>query len=88
VICREKCLENNIMTQQCNKPYTSKDKWIVSLIAGLLFLLIASPFLFAAVNNMTSSFGLTLASSQGCPNLAGLLVHGIFFMLIVRLLMR
>lgn len=76
------------MSQQCNKPYTSKDKWIVSLIAGLLFLLIASPFLFSVGNNFTSSFGMTIASSQGCPNLAGLLLYGIIFMLIVRLLMR
>ena len=75
------------MPQQCNKPYTSKDKWIVSIIAGLLFLLIASPFLFNAVNSVTSSFGLIIANS-GCPNLGGLLLHAIVFMLIVRLLMR
>ena len=74
--------------QQCNKPYTSKDKWIVSIIAGLLFLLIASPFLFSAVNSITSSFGMTIASKDGCPNLGGLLLHSIVFMLIVRLLMR
>jgi len=74
--------------QQCNKPYTSKDKWIVSIIAGLLFLLIASPFLFSAVNSLTSSFGMTIASKDGCPNLGGLLLHSIVFMLIVRLLMR
>lgn len=77
-----------VQVQQCNKPYTSKDKWIVSLIAGLLFLLIASPFLFSAVNGMTSSFGLTISSKDGCPNLGGLLLHAILFMFIVRLLMR
>jgi hypothetical protein len=58
------------------------------MIAGLLFLLIASPFLYNVVNNLTSSFGLILADKNGCPNLGGLLVHAIVFMLIVRLLMR
>ncbi len=73
---------------QCNKPYTTKDKWIVAIIAGLLFLLIASPFLYNAVNSVTSSFGLVMADGNGCPNMGGLLLHAIFFMLIVRLLMR
>lgn len=71
-----------------NKSYTSKDKWIVSLISGLLFLLIASPFLFQFTNGITSSFGLTLASPSGCPNLGGLVLHSLVFMLVVRLLMR
>ena len=73
---------------QCNKPYTSKDKWIVSIISGLLFLLIASPFLFKTVNSLTQSVGLTIASPFGCPNTAGLLLHSIVFILVVRLLMR
>ena len=76
------------MSHQCNKPYTPKDKWIVSIIAGLLFLLIASPFLFSMVNNLTSSFGMTISSKEGCPNLGGLLLHSIIFMLVVKLLMR
>ena len=74
--------------QQCNKPYASKDKWIVSIISGLLFLLIASPFLFSAMNSLTSSFGMTLATKDGCPNLGGLLLNAILFIFVVRLLMR
>lgn len=72
----------------CEKPYTSRDKWIVSLISGLLFALIASPFLFASVNMLTESFGLTIASKDGCPNMAGLIVHTAVFVVIVRLMMR
>lgn len=76
------------MPGNCNKPYTSKDKWIVALIAGLLFMLFASPFLFSAVNGLTQGFGMTIASPHGCPNLGGLLLFSIAFMLTVRLLMR
>ncbi len=72
----------------CVKPYTSKDKWIVSMIGGLLFLLISSPFLYEAVDALTSTFGLKIAGDQGCPNLAGLILHTSVFILVVRLLMR
>lgn len=76
------------MPENPTKPYTSQDKWIVSLIAGLLFLLIASPFLFGAMNALTLTFGMSIATPGGCPNLGGLLLHAIIFMLIVRLMMR
>lgn len=69
------------------RPYSNQDKWIVSIVAGLLFLVIASPFLYGIVNSFTSSFGLVIASPDGCPNMAGLIVHAIVFVLIVRLLM-
>lgn len=70
------------------KTYSSQDKWIASIIAGLLFLLIASPFLFNAVNSITSSFGLVICDKSGCPNMAGLVLHAVVFVLIVRLLMN
>lgn len=70
------------------KSLTSKDKWVISGLSGLLFLLIASPFMFTVTNGITSSFGVTIASESGCPNLGGLLLHAIVFILIVRLMMR
>ena len=72
----------------CEKPYTNRDKWIVSLISGLLFMLIASPFLFATMNQLTETFGLNIASKDGCPNMAGLILHTVVFVIIVRLMMR
>lgn len=75
-------------TQQCHAPYTSKDKWIVAIMSGLLFLLIASPFLYSAVSSVTSSFGVPTATVSGSPNLLGLLIHALIFVVIVRLMMR
>ena len=71
-----------------SKPYSSKDKWIISIISGLLFLLIASPYLYSLTNVITTSIGMITAAPGGCPNIAGLIVHAIMFMFIVRLLMR
>lgn len=73
--------------QNCKKPYTDKDKWIVSIISGLIFLLIASPFLFSAVNDIVGVVGFKTANS-GCPTIGGLILHSIIFILIIRLIMR
>lgn len=78
----------NRRSSDSEKPYSSKDKWIVAIIGGLLFMLISSPFLYGAVDALTSSFGAPVSDSQGCPNLGGLILHTAIFVLIVRLLMR
>jgi len=72
----------------CLKPYTSKDKWTVSVIGGLLFILISSPFLYEAVNSLTSSLGFSVAEKEGCPKISGLILHTLIFVIISRLLMR
>ena len=66
---------------------TGQDKLMTSLICGLLFMIIASPFLFSNVSKLTECFGLKIASKEGCPNTAGLVVHGLVFALVVRLMM-
>lgn len=57
-------------------------------IAGLLFLLISSPFMYRLVNGLTSKLGLTTADSKGCPNVYGLVLHTAVFVVLLRLLMR
>lgn len=76
------------MSKKCSKPYTGRDKWIVSIIAGVLFLLLSSPFTYTLINGFTQSLGLTLSKNDGCPYMSGLLVHTALFVLVVRLLMR
>jgi TRAP-type mannitol/chloroaromatic compound transport system permease small subunit len=70
------------------KHLSNSDKWIVALIIGLLFLLIASPFMFTLVNTLTEALGLKIADSDGCPNTAGLILHTLIFIVLLRLLMR
>lgn len=70
-----------------SKCGSSKDKWIISTVGGLLFLVISSPFLYDVFNTVTSSMGMVIAN-DGCPNNGGLILMAIFFMIIVRILMR
>jgi hypothetical protein len=70
-----------------NEKLTDSKKWVISLYTALLFLLIASPFMFKLVNSITSLAGVSIANYQGCPNMIGLVLHAIVFALLVRAMM-
>lgn len=62
--------------------------WVSSLLAGLLFIIIASPIMFRLVNTLTSLLGVHISNDIGCPNAIGLIVHGIVFALLIRVFME
>lgn len=55
------------------------------LLVVLLFALIASPFLFKTVSGVLGSW---VASNAGTPTPAGLLLHGVVFLLLSGMVMR
>lgn len=55
------------------------------LLIVLLFALIASPFLFKTVAGLLGSW---VASNVGTPTPAGLLLHGVVFLLLSGMVMR
>lgn len=65
---------------------TETHKWIISLWSALLFLLIASPFMFKLTGSLFSLVGLE-TQQDGCPNLVGLCIHAFVFFLLTRLMM-
>jgi len=67
----------------CEKPLSEQDKWVVSFIASIIFLLIASPFMFRLTGAVFSKLGLE-TEDDGCPNLIGLLIHSAVFALLIR----
>lgn len=67
-----------------SKPYTNLDKWIVSIVAGFLFFILASPLLFKVI----SSTGLPATTFYGNPTTIGLVIMSIIYILMTRLLMR
>jgi hypothetical protein len=70
----------------CKKPISEANKWMISLWSGLLFFLIASPFMFKLTGGIFSSAGLQI-EKNGCPNLLGVGIHAIVFTILVRLMM-
>jgi hypothetical protein len=71
----------------CDKPYTSSDKWTSSVMAGLLFSLVSSPFAYEMTNKATSRLGLKILNGKN-PNLIGLLAHSVVYIVILRAMMN
>lgn len=78
----------NKSTSNCKKPYTSKDRWILAAIGGMIFLLLASPFMYEILNSVTRLFGITSTDGSGCPTVGALVFNTVLYALIIRLLLR
>ena len=58
-----------------------------SIISGLLFLLVASPFMYKLVDRVVGRF-IPIADANGCPTTAGLLIHSAVFAILTFGLMQ
>lgn len=68
------------------KELTELDKWIISFMAALLYILISSPFMYRLTGALFSKLGLVI-EENGCPNFIGVGIHSVVFAVLVRLLM-
>jgi hypothetical protein len=65
---------------------TESQKWLKCFLYALVFLLISSPFVYKITGSLTHSLGFT-TSNNGCPNIYGLLLHTLVFLLLARCVM-
>ena len=65
---------------------TEAQKWFVSLIAAVIFFVIASPFMFKLTAVFFSLAGMK-TENEGIPNMLGLFLHAIVFAVAIRLSM-
>jgi len=75
------------MSSGCSKVFTPKDKILIAVIAGLLFLLMSSPFLYEAIESLLAPLGFHVAKG-GCPNFIGLSINTVLFIIVVRILIN
>lgn len=67
---------------------TNEQKWIISLISGILFYIVALPQTYECITNpLFGSLDMPLIE-RGAPTTFGVFVHAIVFFLIVRLMME
>lgn len=66
----------------------NEKKWGISAYSAVLFLVIASPILFKLVNKLTVNLTGVSIITDGCPNMFGLILHALVFMIIVRISME
>ncbi len=67
---------------------SDKDKWLIAVIIGVLFLILAAPLIFKFSNVIFKPLKLPTIKENGMPTIFGLLLHTIVFILILRLLMH
>jgi hypothetical protein len=65
----------------------SAEQWLLSLIGGILFFIIASPKVFQLTGSLFSKAGLEIVDASGLPNVKGLLIHAVVFILLFRLVL-
>ena len=64
-------------------------KWIISLISAIVFIIISAPQTFIFTNTILENVCIkTIDEECEKPTYTGIIVHGIVFMLITRLLME
>ena len=69
------------------QAYSNEDKWVASIMSGLLFVLIASPFTYRLTNSVARSVGFDMADDSGCPSFLGTVVHGLVFTVLLKVMM-
>ena len=78
---------SNCTQKDCEKLFSSADKWRVSILAGIVFMVLSSPILYRVLDNILEPLGLNVANG-GCPTLVGLLVATALFIVVSRLMMN
>ncbi len=82
-------------TPVCDKPYTSTDKWTASIISGLSFLIVSSPYTYSLTNMAFDAQMLIdnigkpqIVESSGKPTVTGLVLHSFAYLLMIRIMME
>jgi len=68
----------------------NKNKWVISMYAGLVFFILASPISFKLVNRLVAKIPgstVSLANLAGCPTWLGLFIHALLFVVVMRVMM-
>ena len=77
----------NVLKRICESFVTNEQKWRISVLSGLIFLLVSSPVLYQFTSSIGDCLNVKLSNSLGCPTMTGLLLHTAVFVVIVRILM-
>ena len=67
----------------CKKEVSNGQKWTISLLSAVLFILISMPLLYKLTNRIIPG----ILDTRGAPAATGILVHSIVFLLVTRLVM-
>lgn len=81
---------NNLSKEDTNDTgdqSNNGNKWVFSIILGFIFAILSSPMAYMLTNKINVSLGAIETTNGYGPTLAGLLLHTLFFIIIIRLLL-
>ena len=67
--------------------WTNSQKWLRAVILGILFAILAAPFMYNITNSLFSRLGLYTTNGGGATPF-GLILHAIVFTLLARLVLN
>jgi hypothetical protein len=79
------CGKSNGRGCTCSKLPKQKTKIMISLMAALLFFVVANPDTFKMVRNVVGPW---VASPTGCPTMQGLVLHSVVYLLLTWIIMN
>ena len=69
------------------KDINSNEKWLIAVLLGIVFIILASPLVFALTDGIFGYVGWNTVKANGKPTSFGWTLHLIAFILIIRILM-
>ena len=66
---------------------SSYKKWQISIFSALIFILVIHPYTYMFTQKILGGCFGKIAESNGCPTYIGIIIHTIFYILLVRLSM-
>lgn len=88
-LCDIPPIENKSSEDTHIQPPTSGQKWWASLLLGMLFVIVSSGLMYSITSGLLYKFTgsrVTYTSSSHIT-LPGILIHGVIFILLVRIIM-
>ena len=63
---------------------SSYKKWQISIFSAFLFILVINPYTYIFTQQILGGLIGKIADSRGCPTYIGIIIHTIFYILLVR----
>lgn len=67
---------------------TGLDKFLISIIITIVFLIMSLPLVFKLTNKGTRLLGVKAVTDAGVPTVVGVIIHALIFFIVIRLLMQ
>ena len=87
----DECGKVFVVERECDNKamrVTNFDKWLISVVITIVFVIFMSSFMFSFSNSIFSKVRAPTINSYGKPTSIGILIHALIVLVLIRLLMH